>query len=55
MRSDEDQVMRLYGLKHVPSGIEYKPMTGFEPMTHAEACTFKSKLCNPNDWMLIEL
>lgn len=47
--------MRLYGLKHVPSGIEYKPETGFELMTHKEACTFKCKMVRPNDWMLIEL
>jgi hypothetical protein len=46
---------RTYGLKHKPSGIEYKPATGFDPMSHKEACTFKSKLSKPNDWMLIEL
>lgn len=46
---------RYYGIKHIESGIEYKPSTGFEPMTHKEACTFKSKMRNPNDWMLIEL
>ena len=46
---------KLYGLRHNKTGIEYRPETGFEPMTHKEACTFKSKLMCPNDWMLIEL
>ena len=46
--------LRFYGLKH-KSGIEYKPETGFSPMTHKEACTFKSKLMRPLDWELIEV
>ena len=44
-----------YGLKHNKSGIVYSPLTGFDLMTHKEACTFKSKMTNPDDWQLITL
>ena len=44
-----------YGLKHSKSGIIYYPLTGFNPMTHEEACTFKNKMMNPDDWELITL
>ena len=45
---------RFYGLQH-KNGTKYCPETGFNVMTHKEACTMKSKQRNPNDWELIEL
>ena len=48
------QAQRVYGLRH-KTGMEYKPQTGFAPMTHKEACTMKRKLMRPLDWELIEL
>lgn len=48
-------MIKRYGLKHVKSGTEYKPSTGFEPMSHKEVCCLKRKLMKPNEWIVVQL